>query len=84
MILLLYIIVITLIIIIIIVVVTKASLLAGVCFPLGMYWGQSFWRRSDLSHRNAPFKWFNHLILTPPPRGFNSRRVHGPVGMFPW
>ena len=21
---------------------TKASLLAGVCFPLGMYWGQSF------------------------------------------
>ena len=22
--------------------VTKASLLAGVCFPLGMYWGQSF------------------------------------------
>ena len=46
---------------------TKASLLAGVCFPLGMYWGQSFWRRSDLSHRNVPFKWFNHLILTPPP-----------------
>ena len=49
--------------------VTKASLLAGVCFPLGMYWGQSFWRRSDLSHRNMPFKWFNHLILTPPPAG---------------
>ena len=46
---------------------TKASLLAGVCFPLGMYWGQSFWCRSDLSHRNVPFKWFNHLILTPPP-----------------
>ena len=22
--------------------ITKASLLAGVCFPLGMYWGQSF------------------------------------------
>ena len=47
--------------------ITKASLLAGVCFPLGMYWGQSFWSRSDLSHRNVPFKWFNHLILTPPP-----------------
>ena len=55
---------------------TKASLLAGVCFPLGMYWGQSFWSRSDLSHRNVPFKWFNHLILTPP------RRVQLPVG--PW
>ena len=57
--------------------ITKASLLAGVSFPLGMYWGQSFWRRSDLSHRNVPFKWFNHLILTPPPR-----RVQLPVG--PW
>ena len=63
--------------------ITKASLLAGVCFPLGMYWGQSFWRRSDLSHRNVPFKWFNHLILTPPPLGgFNSRWVHGPVSCF--
>ena len=62
--------------------ITKASLLAGVCFPLGMYWGQSFWCRSDLSHRNVPFKWFNHLILTPPPRGFNSRRVHGAVSCF--
>ena len=62
---------------------TKASLLAGVCFPLGMYWGQSFWSRSDLSHRNVPFKWFNHLILTPPPLGgFNSRWVHGPVSCF--
>ena len=67
-------------------IITKASLLAGVCFPLGMYWGQSFWCRSDLSHRNVPFKWFNHLILTPPPwppppplGGFNSRWVHGPV-----
>ena len=58
-------------------VITKASLLAGVRFPLGMYWGQSFWRRSDLSHRNVPFKWFNHLILTPPPG-----RVQLPVG--PW
>ena len=58
--------------------ITKASLLAGVCFPLGMYWGQSFWCRSDLSHRNVPFKWFNHLILTPPP----PRRVQLPVG--PW
>ena len=52
--------------------VTKASLLAGVSFPLGMYWGQSFWRRSDLSHRNVPFKWFNHLILTPPPPSAGS------------
>ena len=26
----------------IILIITKASLLAGVCFPLGMYWGQSF------------------------------------------
>ena len=59
-------------------------MLAGVCFPLGMYWGQSFWSRSDLSHRNVPFKWFNHLILTPPPPlgGFNSRWVHGPVSCF--
>ena len=48
-----------------------------------MYWGQSFWSRSDLSHRNVPFKWFNHLILTPPPLGgFNSRWVHGPVSCF--
>ena len=37
-----------------------------------MYWGQSFWSRSDLSHRNVPFKWFNHLILTPPPPSAGS------------
>ena len=45
---------------------TKASLLAGVGFPLGMSWGQSRGRGSDLSLRRFPAD-VNHSHEGPPP-----------------
>ena len=55
--------------------ITKASLLAGVGFPLGMYWGQSLATGSDLSLRNGPpshsLKWAIHMKGPPPSAGSN-------------
>ena len=49
-------------------IITKASLLAGVGFPLGMSWGQSRGRGSDLSLRRFPAG-VNHSHERPPPLG---------------
>ena len=46
--------------------ITKAGLLAGVGFPSGMYWGQSWGRGSDLSHRRFLDE-VNHSHEGPPP-----------------
>ena len=46
--------------------ITKASLLAGVGFPLGMYWEQSWGRGSDLSHRRFLAE-ASHSHEGPPP-----------------
>ena len=47
--------------------ITKASLLAGVGFPLGMSWGQSRGRGSDLSLRRFRLMWIIHMKGPPPP-----------------
>ena len=55
--------------------ITKASLLAGVGFPLGMYWGQSSGRGSDLSLRRFLAE-VNHSPESPPLGGFKPSLVH--------
>ena len=47
-------------------IITKASLLDGVGFPSGMYWGQSSGRGSDLSLRRF-LAGVNHSHERPPP-----------------
>ena len=52
-------------------IITKASLLAGVGFPFGMYWGQSSGRGSDLSHRRFLAEVSHSHERAPPSAGSN-------------
>ena len=61
--------------------ITKASLLAGVGFPLGMYWGQSLGTGSDLSLGKGPplpFTEVNHSHERPSPSSPPSARSNPP------
>ena len=52
---------------------TMIVTIAGVGFPLGMYWGQSWGRGSDLSHRRFLAE-VNHSHEGPPPSPLLSPR----------